>query len=402
MRNIIMKSERKGNRFACYIYKERFAVSYEYPVFFTHAVFDKSNQLLATVIDRKKEGRRHRVLVYLDKGIVDARPRIVDEVNRYFAARAGLVEMVRRPIVIPGGEHAKNGWEGVKKVMQMIGDCRMCRQSFVIAIGGGSVLDMVGFAASLVHRGLRVIRIPSTVLAQNDAGIGVKNGMNERRQKNFVGAFAPPFAVINDFDLLRTLKVEDWTGGISEAFKVALIKDAAFFTFLCRNARRLKAGNMKAMEELITRCAVLHLDHIRRSGDPFEMGSARPLDFGHWAGHRLEMMSGNRLGHGQAVAVGIALDSCYAMLTGLISKAELKKILDAMAASGLKIWDQLLEKKDRNGRLSVLEGLAQFREHLGGRLCVTLPKSIGRKCEVNEMDEDAILEAIGLLKHYCS
>ncbi|OGV62610.1 MAG: 3-dehydroquinate synthase [Lentisphaerae bacterium RIFOXYA12_FULL_48_11] len=383
-----------------YIYKEKIAVSYEYPVYFTHSIFKRDNHLLASVIDRKKEKRRHRVIVYLDKGLVDARPCIVDEVNRYFAARSGMVELVRQPIVIPGGEQAKNGWTGVKKVMQVIGDSHMCRQSFVIAVGGGSILDMVGFAASLVHRGLRMIRIPSTVLAQNDAGIGVKNGMNERQQKNFIGAFAPPFAVINDFELLRTLKMEDWTGGISEAFKVAIIKDSGFFTFLCRNARKLKARNMKAMEELVTRCAVLHLDHIRRSGDPFEMGSARPLDFGHWAGHRLEMMSANRLGHGQAVAVGVALDSCYAMLAGLISKTELKKVLDAMTYSGLKIWNHMLEKRGKNGRLAVLDGLAQFREHLGGRLCVTLPDSIGRKCEVNSMDKTKILKSIDMLKQY--
>lgn len=383
-----------------YIYKEKFAVSYEYPVYFTHSVFNKANQLLASVIDRKKEERQHRIIVYIDRGLVDARPRIVDEVRRYFAARPDLVELVCRPIVIPGGERAKNGWEGVKKVMRTIGDCHMCRQSFVVAVGGGSVLDMVGFAASLVHRGLRMVRIPSTVLAQNDAGIGVKNGMNERQQKNFVGAFAPPFAVINDFEFLSTLKVDDWTGGISEAFKVALIKDAGFFRFLCRNARKLKARNMKAMEELVTRCAVLHLDHIRRSGDPFEMGSARPLDFGHWAGHRLEMMSGNMLGHGQAVAVGIALDSCYAMLTGLISKTELRKIIKAMVDSGLKIWDPLLEKKGKNGKPEVLEGLVQFREHLGGRLCVTLPNSIGRKCEVNSMDNTTILKSMDILKQY--
>ena len=395
-----MRSSKSKHKFACNTYKERFAVSYEYPVYFTHFLFHEANRLLASVIDRKKEKRRHRIIVYLDKGLVDANAGIVNDVTGYFAVRQDLVEMVCPPIIIPGGERVKNGWEGVKNVMKTIGDNHMCRQSFVIAVGGGSVLDMVGFAASLVHRGLRMIRIPSTVLAQNDAGIGVKNGMNERRQKNFVGAFAPPFAVINDFELLRTLEMKDWVGGISEAFKVAIIKDADFFSFLCRNARKLAARNMKAMEELVTRCAVLHLDHIRRSGDPFEMGSARPLDFGHWAGHRLEMMSGNRLGHGQAVAIGIALDSCYAMLSGLISSAELKKILDAMTSAGLKIWDPLLQKKGRGDTSKILDGLVQFREHLGGRLSVTLPKSIGRKCEVSEMDSALISNAIQLLKEY--
>jgi len=397
-----MRSGKQKQKFAFDTYDLKFGVSYEYPVYFTHFLFHEDNQLLASVIDRKKEDRRHRVIVYIDKGIVMANDGIVGEVTGYLAARPDLVEVVCPPITIDGGEKAKNGWEGVKGVMKTIGESHMCRQSFVIAIGGGSVLDMVGFAASLVHRGLRMLRIPSTVLAQNDAGIGVKNGMNERHQKNFIGAFAPPFAVINDFEFLRTLKQKDWVGGISEAFKVAIIKDGSFFSFLCRNARKLRARNMNAMEELVERCAVLHLDHIRRSGDPFEMGSARPLDFGHWAGHRLEMMSGNRLGHGQAVAIGVALDSCYAMLSGLISATELTRILDAMSATGLKLWDPLLLRQGRSDRPEILKGLEEFREHLGGRLSVTLPKSIGMKCEVGEMDSGRIVEAIQLLRKYAS
>jgi len=382
------------------VYEQRFTVPFEYPVYFTHSVFRKNNPLLSSVIDRMKERRRHSVMVYVDSGVSDANPQIIPAISKYLAGRPDVIFPVAAPVIIPGGERAKNGWEGVKRVMKAIGGNHMCRHSFVIAVGGGSVLDMVGFATSLVHRGLRMIRIPSTVLAQNDAGIGVKNGMNERQIKNFVGAFAPPFAVINDFELLRTLEMKDWTGGISEAFKVAIIKDADFFSFLCRNAGRLRKRNMKAMEELIRRCAVLHLDHIKKSGDPFEAGSARPLDFGHWAGHRLEMASGNRIGHGQAVGIGMAVDSCYAMLKGFITRAELHRILDGMNAVGLSVWSPLLERKDKKGMPEILTGLEQFLEHLGGSLAVTLPDTIGKSREVNEMDTNTILEAVRFLKNH--
>ena len=390
------------NRFGFEIYKQCFTVPFEYPVYFTRAVFSRKNGLLASVIDRKKEKRCHRVIAYIDSGVVDANLRILPAINEYFRARTGMLELAAPPIVVPGGERVKNGWEDVKSVMKVLGDNHMCRHSFVLAVGGGSVLDMVGFATSLVHRGLRMVRIPSTVLAQNDAGIGVKNGMNERHTKNFIGAFAPPFAVIDDFELLRTLKTKDWVGGISEAFKVAIIKDADFFSYLCRNVGRLRKRNMKVMEETVRRCAILHLDHIRSGGDPFEMGSARPLDFGHWAGHRLEMMSDNRIGHGQAVGIGMAVDSSYAMLKGFITKADLRRILDGLTAVGLPVWSPLLERKTAKGVPEILAGLEQFREHLGGILAVTLPRGIGRKCEISEMDGEIILEAVCLLRQYAN
>jgi 3-dehydroquinate synthase len=289
-------------------------------------------------------------------------------------------------VVVPGGEAAKRGWARARAVADRILQHRLDRQSFVVVIGGGAVLDVVGFAASLVHRGLRVVRLPTTVLAQNDSGVGVKTGVNVGG-KNLLGTFAPPFAVINDFDFLDTLPDREWRGGIAEAFKVALIKDAAFFRWLCRHAAALGRRRRPLMERLIRRCAGLHLEHIRTSGDPFELGRARPLDFGHWAAHRLEILTGYRLGHGQAVAVGIALDACYAARRGWLARADFDRLRAGLAAAGLPIWHPALERRDRRRRRALLEGLRDFREHLGGELCVTLPRGVGRKFEVHEIDE---------------
>jgi 3-dehydroquinate synthase len=308
------------------------------------------------------------------------------------------LELGSAPQIIRGGEEAKNVWEAVRDIVWTIGNHHLCRQSFIVAIGGGSVLDTVGFAASLVHRGMRLVRVPTTVLAQNDAGIGVKNALNEHGMKNFIGSFAPPFAVINDFTFLSTLDDRDWLGGISEAFKVAIIKDADFFEFLIHHADRLHRRDEKAMETLIRRCAALHLDHIRTSGDPFEFGSARPLDFGHWAAHKLEVMSGYSIRHGQAVAVGIALDSYCAMRRGLLTERDMNRIINGLTHCGLPTWYDLLEERTPDGVLLILEGLDQFREHLGGALTVTLPKGIGAKCEVHWMNVDHIAEAVRYLR----
>jgi 3-dehydroquinate synthase len=389
---------KKRNKSGCY--RQSFSVRFDYPVLFTHGLFRPGNDLLVKVVGRRNEGRRHRVMVYVDSGVVGAHPGVISDIQAYFAAHAHIIELKGSIEIVPGGERAKNGWDNVRDVMTAIGRQHLCRQSFVLVIGGGAVLDMVGFAASLVHRGLRLIRVPTTVLAQNDAGVGVKNGMNEHGAKNFVGTFAPPFAVIDDFDFLRTLDDRDWAGGIAEAFKVAIIKDAGFLSFLCRNVRRLRERDMAAMEELVERCARLHLDHIREGGDPFEFGSARPLDFGHWSAHKVEVMSHHALGHGQAVALGIALDTYYAMKKKHITRRDLTRIFRGMADCGLPLWDDALQLRNGGGKLQILDGLNQFKEHLGGELTITLPDPVGRRREIHEVEPAIIEEAVVFLKNY--
>ncbi len=375
---------------------ERFSVPFEYPVWFTRDVFAPGHALFASVIDRLGEKRRHRVLLYLDRNVAAAHPKLGARILDYAEAHAGTLELAATPQLIEAG--AKGSMETVREIMTLIGSLRLDRQSFVAAIGGGAVLDVVGFSASLVHRGLRFVRLPSTTLAQGDAGIGVKNGMDIHGRKNFVGTFAPPFAVLNDFAFLPTLADRDWIGGIAEAFKVAIIKDAGFFDFLCRNARALRGRDQGAMETAVRRCAEIHLEHIRTSGDPFEFGSARPLDFGHWAGHQLETMSGGAESHGQAVAAGVALDSYYAMRTGLIGRAELDRILAGLRECGLPIYHPLFAERAPDGTPAIFAGLEQLREHLGGLLTVTLPDGIGKKIDVNAVDRRVYEEGIGFLR----
>lgn len=393
-----MKSGGAENKRQGGCYLQRFKVPYEYPVYFTRDLFRPTDPLLAQVLRRSGEVLRPRVLAYVDDGLSAANPGLVPAVQAYLTRRSDVCELVRPPMTVPGGERTKNGWNVVQSIMATIGHAHLCRHSFVLAIGGGSVLDMVGFAASLVHRGIRLIRVPTTVLGQCDAGVGVKNGMDEHGMKNFVGTFAPPFAVLVDFDFLRTLEPKYWTGGIAEAFKVALIKDARLFAYLCKHATELRRRNETAIEHVVKRTAVLHLDHIRRGGDPFEFGAARPLDFGHWAAHKLEVLSNYRLGHGQAVAIGIALDSCYAASQGLLTTAQRDRILEALIATGLPTWDDLLDEKGEGGEHVILKGLDEFREHLGGRLTITLPCGIGHKTEVHDIDRSAMNACIAFLK----
>jgi 3-dehydroquinate synthase len=274
----------------------------------------------------------------------------------------------------------------IESFMALLLQHRMDRQSFVIIVGGGAVLDAVGLAAALVHRGLRQVRIPTTVLGQNDAGVGLKNGINFLGGKNAIGTFAPPFAVLNDFDFLLTLPVRDWLCGVAEAFKVSIIRDRNFFRWLCTNAERFPARDFEAMKRLVVRCAEMHLDHIASNGDPFEYGRARPLDFGHWSAHKLEVMSGFRISHGEAVAIGVLLDSIYARMQGWIDAGEFDDIRRGLQRSGFRLWFEEFEQRDGRGDRLIFQGLRDFQEHLGGELTVTFPREIGFRHEVHEID----------------
>jgi 3-dehydroquinate synthase len=224
--------------------------------------------------------------------------------------------------------------------------------------------------------------------------------VNAFGKKNYLGTFAPPFAVINDFDFLSSLSDRDWRSGISEAVKVALIKDAALFDFLERSAGALAQRNQEAMEQVIRQCAALHCAHIAGNGDPFELGSSRPLDFGHWAAHKLEQLTNYHLRHGEAVAIGIALDSTYSYLSGWLPESEWRRIVDVFEGLGLRLFVPELERElaHPDSPNCVLRGLNEFREHLGGQLTIMMLHAIGRPFEVHEMDTQTVVRSIEVLK----
>jgi 3-dehydroquinate synthase len=391
-----MKTERHEDR----VLRQAFSVPVEFPVVFTRDLFHPGNDGLRAAVTRKGERRVHRVAVFVDAGVARAHPRLVKRMGAYFSAHADVLDLVATPVIVPGGERAKRDGALVGRLLARFQAWRLCRHSCVLAVGGGAVLDAVGLAAALFHRGLRLIRVPTTVLAQNDVGVGVKNAVNWQGVKNLVGTFSPPFAVLNDSDFLRTLLDREWIGGIAEAFKVAIIRDARFFRWLGVHAGRLRVRDTWAMNELIRRCARLHLDHIRKGGDPFEAGRARPLDFGHWVAHRLEALTNFRIGHGQAVAIGLMLDSCYARRKNWLKEAELQAIRRGLQRSGFTLWHAQLAARNERGELELWRGLEEFREHLGGELWVTYPRGIGRRREVGEVEAALVEECVRTLSRW--
>ena len=365
----------------------RFAVPFAHRLQFTDDIFGADRGELAALLEPSGD-LAPKVQFWLDGHVAAARPRLLGEIDAFL----GEYRHAARPAgvhVAPGGEAVKNDWAHVERVLAAINDADLDRRSYVVVVGGGAVLDAVGFAAATAHRGVRLIRLPSTTLAQGDSGVGVKNAVNRYGKKNWLGTFAVPWAVVNDTSLLASLPDRDFSAGFSEAVKVALLKSAPEFDRLCRNAGRIKARDLSAALPAIRASAELHRTHITRGGDPFEALEARPLDYGHWSAHRLEGMTNFTLRHGEAVGMGVAVDTIYSSLVHGLPAADAGRVLRSLRDLGLPLDHPALRDTD-----ALFAGLEEFRQHLGGRLTLTMLRGVGDPIEVHEIDRPAMLEAL--------
>jgi len=380
------------------VIERQIEVSYRHKILFTKGLFEPENELFCDTLANGQLDCTHKVLIVMDESLCRAQSQLIEKIKSYFSMRKDRLNLVCDPMQFEGGERTKNSYFHVSEIQSKIEMHHIDRHSYVVAIGGGALLDMVGLASSTAHRGVRHVRIPTTTLSQADSGVGVKNGINAFGKKNFIGAFSPPFAVINDFELLSSLSDRDKRNGYVEAVKVALIRDLKFYEWIEQQAAALAEFKPTTMERIIYRCAELHVNHIATSGDPFEFGSARPLDFGHWAAHKLEQLSEYRIRHGEAVAIGIALDVIYGRRMGFMSEADTDRILCLLENLGFELFANELLHEDESGTLQVINGLEEFREHLGGELNITLLKALGQGFEVNNINLPLIVESIHELR----
>ena len=373
-------------------YDFQIPVTFKHRILFTRNAFAVGNPALAEVL---AEGGGRRAMVFVEEPVAAFWPELVDEIQDYFAA---LDLDFLGTTVFPGGESAKADEQLVREVWATIDAAHLDRHSYALAIGGGAFLDAVGYAAATAHRGVRLIRFPTTTLSQDDSGVGVKCAINAFGKKNWVGSFAVPFAVINDFRYLHSQAAETSRGGLIEAVKVALVRDGEFFLWIEANLELLAALDPEVLEICVERSALLHARHIANGGDPFETGSSRPLDFGHWAAHKLETMTHYQLSHAPAVAVGVALDTLYSARAGLLKFSVAEQVLRVLDGLQLGIYHPALDWLDEGGKRRVIDGLDEFREHLGGRLTVLLLEDVGRGIDVHEIDETLLGDCINELR----
>jgi len=367
-------------------------VSFKHRVVFTRDAFAPHNAELAGIL---REGAGNRALVMLEQAVAAAWPLLATQIKAYIA---GLNIDFCGIHVLPGGEPVKADDQLAREVWKLIDAAHIDRHSYVLAIGGGAFLDAVGYAAATAHRGVRLVRFPTTTLGQDDSGVGVKCAINGFGRKNWIGAFAVPFAVINDFCFLHSQDEETRRAGLIEAVKVALVKDRRFFAWIEANLASLAALQPAVLEACVKKSALLHVRHIATGGDPFETGSNRPLDFGHWAAHKLEALTSYRLSHAPAVAIGLALDTLYSARTGMAPASVATRVMRVLAELRLAIYHPALDWLDASGRRRVLAGLDEFREHLGGDLTVLMLRDIGLSTDVHHIDPAVIGTCIDELR----
>ena len=357
-------------------------VSFRHRIRFTRGAFSPGNKLLSDLLETRGHSK---ILVFVETGLKEFFPELEAQIQDYSGEVAGIRLTGVEWLV--GGEEAKRDDSVYLNAMAAIEKHHIDRHSYIMVIGGGAFLDVVGYAAATGHRGVRLVRFPTTTLSQDDSGVGVKNGINAFGKKNFIGAFAVPYAVVNDFQFLHTQPELTRRAGLIEAVKVSLVKDGEFFEWLEANAASLSALDEATLEEAVERSAIHHARHIALGGDPFELGSSRPLDYGHWAAHKLEQLTDFELSHGEAVSVGVALDTLYAAKVGLLSADDAERVLCVIEQLNLPLWHEALELLDSKGRRRVFNGLEEFREHLGGELTVLLLASLGKGIDVHEIEE---------------
>ncbi len=373
-------------------YDFQIPVTFKHRIIFTRDAFNPLNHSLADVL--AEDGGR-RAIVFVEENVVTAWPELLDGIQIYF----NELDLEFQGIsVLPGGEVAKADDNLVRDVWAAIDASHLDRHSYALVIGGGAFLDAVGYAAATAHRGVRLIRFPTTTLSQDDSGVGVKCAINYFGKKNWVGAFSVPYAVINDFTFLHSQDEETRRGGLIEAVKVALVRDAGFFEWIEANLTALAAMEPESLEACVEKSALLHAQHIATGGDAFESGSSRPLDFGHWAAHKLEAMTHYQLPHAPAVAIGLALDTLYSARCGLLKFSLAEQILRVLDGLQLAIYHPALDWRDDTGRRRLLDGLDEFREHLGGELTVLLLADIGIGTDVHSLDEMLLGDCINELK----
>jgi len=369
-----------------------FAVPCVHRLRFTSDVLGADQAVLAQLLEPSGD-RPARVQVWIDEHVAAAQPDLQHRLKTLLRSQPERFSITGNIQIVPGGEAIKNDIHILERMLKCMNAAELDRRSYVVVIGGGAVLDAVGFAAAIAHRGIRLIRIPTTTLAQADSGVGVKNSVNLFQKKNWVGTFAVPWGVVNDAAMLSTLPDRDFVCGFSEAVKVSLLKDPVAFEQVCDLAGRIRQRDWSAAAPVIRRSAQLHIDHITQGGDPYEALEARPLDFGHWSAHKLEVLTDYRLRHGEAVGIGVAIDTVYSSLKHGLPVADADRAIHCLAELGLPLNDSSLADPQ-----PLFDGLEEFRQHLGGRLTVTMLQAVGRKIDVHEIDRGAMREAIDAVR----
>jgi 3-dehydroquinate synthase len=293
--------------------------------------------------------------------------------------------------VLKPGESTKN-FEVLARLCDWILESGLERGGLVIALGGGVIGDIAGFAASIVRRGVRFVQVPTTLLAQVDSSVGGKTGINTAQGKNLVGTFHQPSLVLADTGLLATLPPREFRAGYVEAAKYALLGDAAFFNWLEENYRAVLAHDEAALTKVVATCVAGKAAIVAR--DETESGDRMLLNLGHTFGHALEAWAGysQRLLHGEAVAIGICLAFQLCQDLGVTDHATVQRVTSHFAAMGLPTRIADLPGDDPPDAATLVKIMGQDKKVRDGRLTLILVRGIGKAFVSRDIPADTIFD----------
>ena len=326
--------------------------------------------------------RRKRVAVVTDNTVA---PLHLDGLRRGLAV-AGI-DMVSQ--IIPAGERSKN-WQSLGETVEWLLAERIERNDVVIALGGGVIGDLVGFAAAILRRGIRFIQIPTSLLAQVDSSVGGKTGINAPQGKNLIGAFHQPALVLADIAVLETLAPRDFLAGYGEVVKYGLLGDATFFDWLETNGTALAQGDRACRIAAVKRACEMKSAIVGR--DETEQGDRALLNLGHTFSHALEAATGysDRLLHGEGVAIGCVLAFELSARLGVCSQEAPSRVRAHLSAMGMKT-DVADIPGDLPEAATLLELMGQDKKVVDGQLRFILVNDIGVSFATADVPTEQVL-----------
>ena len=308
--------------------------------------------------------------------------------------RTSLTEagVAAREIVVPPGEHTKD-FEHLEWLIDRLLEPGISRDTLIVALGGGVVGDLAGFAAAIVLRGLDFAQLPTTLLAQVDSSVGGKTGINTRVGKNLVGSFPQPVLVLADTDVLDTLPRRELLAGYAEVVKYGLIDDAEFFAWLESNGAAAIAGDAAARRYIIATCCAAKARVVAE--DERETGRRVLLNLGHTFAHALEAEAGfgDELLHGEAVAIGIVMAFELSVRMNLCAPKDLARVQRHFESVGLAIAPPASGGRDWDAH-ALLAHMAHDKKAFAGRPTFVLARGIGQAFLQREVDTDQILDVL--------
>ena len=292
-----------------------------YPVEFVTDVFGEGNSVLRDVLRKVTGAERPRTFIVADMNVVQHTPGLGSRIGRYIQAQG--VELAGSPVVVACGEYAKDdGFASVMRIVTAALAAKVGRNDVLLAIGGGALLDLAGYAAAQVRGGLRLVRMPTTPLAMIDSAYAETASLNAQGVKDALKVASVPAAVVVDFQFAANVLDGVWRGGYAEALRVAYGSDAALVKRVVKLAATYRSRDWDALVALVTGCSEVR----RKKGDS---------GFGLWSALRLESMSDFKLPHGYAVGLGLLIDSQYAVQTGRLQESDRKVLVQALTESGV-------------------------------------------------------------------